>query len=337
MISYFQTELKERVEARTDHTLNFVEGYSSSVVKVTDVLEGTQNGNIDIGGICFCFEPSNLPLHAFQVMLPFGTMDPETSLRVAQDVYAEAPYPSDVFENKFNQILLSRIADGGYKLGTSFPWDDLSDLEGQKIAGAGLNLNWLECAGVSPVQSSLATAYTDMKTNVYEGWIMFPSAWVNLKLYEPVPFYILIGFGSMTWHGLTINEDTYDELPDDFKEILHEVAADYEEQTGIVNASEYDRRVEEPRGIITVTEIDPDARKACAESLASWPQSMADDLEQQWLPAKQVLNLVLDLAEANGYTWPVRYEINWHETRALRISERPCSHSRKPAACADPA
>ena len=158
MINYFQKELKERVESRTDHTVNFVEGYSGSIVKVTEVLEGVQDGIIDIGGMCFCFEPSNLPLHAFQVMMPFGTMDPETSLKIAQEVYAEVPYLSDVFEEKFNQVLLARIADGGYNLGTSFAWDDLADLKGQKIAGAGLNLNWLKLAGVSEVQSSLATA-----------------------------------------------------------------------------------------------------------------------------------------------------------------------------------
>lgn len=309
MIDYFQPEFKKRVEERTDHTINFVEGYSGSIVKVTEVLEGVQDGIIDIGGFCYCFEPSNLPLHAFQVMMPFGTMDPVTSLAVAQDVYAEVPYLEDVFQDKFNQVLLSRIADGGYNLGTSFPWEDLSDLKDQKIAGAGLNLNWLEYAGVSPVQSSLATAYTEMTTNVYEGWIMFPSAWVNLKLYEPGPYYTLIGFGSMTWHGLTMNQDTYNELPEDVREILHEVAADYEEQTGIVNQREYDRLVEELRGLITVNEIDADVRKAWAESLADWPQSMANDLESQGLPAKQVLNLVLEKAEERGYEWPVRYVI----------------------------
>ncbi|MEP3276629.1 MAG: C4-dicarboxylate TRAP transporter substrate-binding protein [Stappiaceae bacterium] len=309
MLNYFQPEFKKRVEERTDHTINFVEGYSGSIVKVTEVLEGVQDGIIDIGGFCYCFEPSNLPLHAFQVMMPFGTMDPVTSLAIAQDVYAEVPYLEDVFKEKFNQQLLARIADGGYNLGTSFPWKDLSDLKGEKIAGAGLNLNWLELAGVTPVQSSLATAYTEMNTNVYEGWIMFPSAWVNLKLYEPGPYYTLIGFGSMTWHGLTINTDTYASLPEDVREILHEVAADYEQQTGIVNQTEYDRLVEQLRELITVTEIDAAVRKTWAESLAGWPQKMADDLEAQGLPAKQVLNLVLEKAEARGYEWPVRYEI----------------------------
>ncbi len=309
MQNYFQPELKKRVEERTDHTIDFVEGYSGSIVKVTEVLEGVQDGIIDIGGFCFCFEPSNLPLHAFQVMMPFGTMDPETSLKIANEVYAEVPYLTDVFPEKFNQILLSQIADGGYNLGTSFPWETLADLKGQKIAGAGLNLNWLEDAGVSPVQSSLATAYTEMKTHVYEGWIMFPSAWINLKLFEPGPYYTLIGFGSMTWHGLTINQDTWDSLPEDVKPILLEVAADFELQTGSVNASEYDRQVKELSEMITVTEISPEVRKEWAQSLAGWPQEMATELDAQGLPASQVLNLVLDRAEANGYEWPVRYEI----------------------------
>jgi TRAP-type C4-dicarboxylate transport system substrate-binding protein len=236
-------------------------------------------------------------------------MDPEVSLKTAQDVYKQVPYLQNVFEEKFNQKLLSRIADGGYNLGTSFAWDDLADLQGQKIAGAGLNLNWLEYAGVSPVQSSLATAYTEMKTNVYEGWIMFPSAWVNLKLYEPGPYYTLIGFGSITWHGLTINMDTWNDLPNDVQEIMLEVAADYEEQTGTVNKDEYDRYIAELRELITVNEIDPEVRKDWAESLADWPQKTAAELDAQELPASEVLNLTLDAAEKNGYEWPVRYEV----------------------------
>lgn len=309
MIDYFQPELKRRVEEETEHTINFVEGYSGSIVKVQEVLEGVQDGILDIGGFCFCFEPSNLPLHAFQVMLPFGTMDPTQSLDIAQHVYSEVPYMSSVFEDEFNQILLSRIADGGYNLGTSFAWETLDDLQGQKIAGAGLNLNWLEKAGVVPVSSSLATAYTEMTTGVYEGWIMFPSAWVNLKLYEPGPFYTLIGFGSITWHGMTINQDTYNELPPEVQTIMREVAAEYEEQTGSVNKSEYDRLVGELEKIITVNSIDPSVRQEWAEFMQGWVQSNADELEAQGLPAKQVLNLVLDQAEVVGYEWPVRYTV----------------------------
>ena len=173
MQTYFQTELARRVEERTEHTINFIEGYSGSIVRTSETLEGVQNGIVDIGGFCYCFEPSNLPLHAFQVMLPFGTMDPTVSLKIAQDVYREVPYLTEVFEEEFNQKLLARIADAGYNLGTSFDWNTVEDLQGIKIAGAGLNLNWLRHAGATPVQGALPEAYTGLRTNVYEGWIMF--------------------------------------------------------------------------------------------------------------------------------------------------------------------
>jgi TRAP-type C4-dicarboxylate transport system substrate-binding protein len=310
MKDYFQTELTKRVEAKTKHKIQWVEGYSGSIVKVTEVLEGVQNGIVDIGGFCFCFEASKLPLHAFQTMLPFGTMDPTVSLAIAQDVYKAVPYLTQVFEKKFNQKLLARIADGGYNLGTSFDWNKVSDLKGVKLAGAGLNLNWLRYAGATPVQGSLPEAYTGMQTHVYEGWIMFPSAWVNLKLYEPGPFYTLTGFGSITWHGLTINKKKWDSLPKDVQKILAEVAHDYEMQTGSVNKARYGKDIEKLRGgLAKVKEIDPKVRLEWAQSLKDWPQSHADTLKKQGLPVVKVLNTVLNSAEKHGYVWPVRYVV----------------------------
>src|SRR5688572_26274313 len=106
MQNFFVPEVTKRVAAKTKHKIEFIEGYGGSMVKVADTLEGVQSGIIDIGGYCFCFEPSNLPLHAFQIMLPFGTMDPVTSLKVARAVYDKVPYMSKVFEDKFRQKLI---------------------------------------------------------------------------------------------------------------------------------------------------------------------------------------------------------------------------------------
>ena len=310
MKDYFQPELKKRVEARTKHKIDWVEGYSGSIVKVSETLEGVQNGIVDIGGFCFCFEPSKLPMHAFQVMLPFGTMDPTVSLAIAQDVYKAVPFLSEVFEQKFNQKLLARIADSGYNLGTTFDWNKVSDLKGVKLGGAGLNLNWLRYAGVTPVQGSLPEAYTNMQTHVMEGYIMFPSGWLNMKLYEPGPYYTLIGFGSMTWHGLTINKNTWNRLPKDVKPILLEVAHDFEEKTGTNNKERYDSDVTKLRaGLAKVKALDPKVRLEWAQALKDWPQAHADTLKKQGLPAVKVLNTALDSAEKRGYQWPQRYVI----------------------------
>ncbi|HSN41141.1 MAG TPA: C4-dicarboxylate TRAP transporter substrate-binding protein [Burkholderiales bacterium] len=302
MQNFFVPEVTKRVAARTKHKIEFVEGYGGSIVKVADTLEGVQSGIIDIGGYCFCFEPSNLPLHAFQVMLPFGTMSPVKSVTLARRVYDKVPYMSKVFEDKYNQKLLALIADNGYNLGTNFEWNKVADLKGRKLAGAGLNLKWLEFAGAVPVQSSLPDAYTSMQTGVYLGWIMFPSGYVNFKLYEVGKYYTEIGFGAITWHGLTINKRRWERLPKDVQQIILEVAREYEARTGTVNEENYPKQIEQLKQAGAVVKQLPDSvRVDWANSLKTWPQEKAAELDKAGLPGTQVLKLTLEEAEKLGH------------------------------------
>ena len=310
MQNFFVPEVTKRVAEKTQHKIEFVEGYGGSMVKVADTLEGVQSGIIDIGGYCFCFEPSNLPLHAFQVMLPFGTMSPEKSVKLARTVYNKVPYMSQVFEDKFNQKLLSLIADNGYNLGTTFEWNNVGDLKGKKIAGAGLNLKWLEYAGAVPVQSSLPEAYTSMQTGVYFGWIMFPSGWVNFKLNEVAKNYTEVGFGSISWHGLTINKNKFNRLPKEVQDIILEVGKEYEAKTGSVNEENYPKQLAQLKSLgVNVKSVPDSVRTEWANSLKEWPQIQAQDLDKQGLPATLVLKTTLEEAEKLGHKWPVRYSI----------------------------
>ena len=310
MQNFFVPEVTKRVAARTKHKVEFVEGYGGSMVKVADTLEGVQSGLIDVGGFCFCFEPANLPLNAFQIMLPFGTMDPEVSVKLARKVYDQVPELGSIFEKKYSQKLLGLIADNGYNLGTTFAWKNVSELKGQKIAGAGLNLKWLEFAGATPVQSSLPEAYTSMQTGVYNGWIMFPSGWVNFKLNEVAKFYTEIGFGSITWHGLTINSKKFDRLPKDVQAILAEVGREYEALTGKVNKENYPKQLKQLAELgMTVNQVPPSVQQDWAKSLKDWPQQMATDLDKRGYPGTKTLKVALKEAEALGHKWPVRYEI----------------------------
>jgi C4-dicarboxylate-binding protein DctP len=310
MQNFFVPEVSKRVAERTSHKVEFVEGYGGSMVKVADTLEGVQSGLIDIGGYCFCFEASNLPLHAFQVMLPFGTMSSDMSVKLARTVYDRVPYMSKVFEDKFNQQLLALISDNGYNLGTTFDWNTVSELKGRKLAGAGLNLKWLEYAGAVPVQSSLPEAYTSMQTGVYNGWIMFPSGWVNFKLGEVAKFYTETGFGAITWHGLTMNKARFAKLPKEVQAIILEVAKEFEAKTGTVNDENYPKQLTTLKAAgVTVKSVPNSVRVEWANSLKGWPQTIATELDQKGLPATQVLKMTLEEAEKLGHKWAVRYEI----------------------------
>jgi C4-dicarboxylate-binding protein DctP len=310
MQTFFVPEVTKRVAERTKHKVEFIEGYGGSMVKVNDTLEGVQTGIIDIGGYCFCFEPSRLPLHAFQVMLPFGTMSPEMSVKLARAVYDKVPALSKVFEDRYGQVLLGLIADNGYNLVTTFEWNTVSDLKGRKLAGAGLNLKWLEYAGATPVQSSLPEAYTSLQTGVYNGWIMFPSGVVNFKLNEVAKYYTEIGFGAITWHGLTINRARFNRLPKEVQDILLEVGREYEVMTGKVNEVNYPKQLDQLRAAGAVVRSVPDSVKTeWAASLKDWPQQRADELDKAGHPASQVLKITLEEAEKLGHKWPVRYSV----------------------------
>jgi C4-dicarboxylate-binding protein DctP len=217
---------------------------------------------------------------------------------------------SKVFEDKYNQILLGLIADNGYNLGTNFEWKSIADLKGRKLAGAGLNLKWLEYAGAVPVQSSLPDAYTSMKTGVYDGWIMFPSGYVNFKLYEVGKHYTEIGFGAITWHGLTVNKAKFARLPKDVQQILREVGREYEKRTGTVNEENYPKQLEQLKSVgANVRQLPASVRTEWANSLKGWPQEKATELDKAGLPATQVLKLALQEAEKLGHKWPVRYQV----------------------------
>jgi TRAP-type C4-dicarboxylate transport system substrate-binding protein len=311
MKNYFQVELKKAVEAKTSHKINFIEGYSGSIVTVFDTFEGVQNGVVDVGGFCYCFEASKLKMHAFQIMLPFGTMDPVQSVAIATSVYDQFPSLAKRFQ-RFDQTLLAIIGDGGYNLGTQFPWKETSDLKGKKILGAGLNLNWLKQAniGIVAVTDGLPGWYQKLKTGVAEGGIMFPSAWGPVfKLHEVGKYYTEIGFGSITWHGLTVNNRYWASLPPEVKPIFQEVAKKYQVLTGSFNKKGYESDMAWLRKNITVTKLPDAVRQDWAEKLAHWPQQHATALEKEGFPAVKILNATLDAAEKVGYKWPVRYVV----------------------------
>ncbi len=310
MSTFLGPEIKMRVEARTPHKVQLIEGYGGSMVKPADVLEGVQTGIVDIGHWFFPFEPSNVPLHSFQALVPFGTMVAVDSVKIARAVFDKVPFLQKTLEGRFNQTLIALSGDNGYNIITNFDWTTLDDLKGKKISGAGINLNWLKFAGVIPVQASAPEVYTSLKTGVYQGTLIFPSIPVNLKWYEVAKFYTLVGFGSITWQGLTMNKARMDRLPKDVQAIVLEVGREYEAMTAVRADADYPKQLDilKSNGV-AVKAVPESVRLAWAQSLAKWPQEVANELKGKGMPAGEVLNLVIVEAEKLGYKWPVRYEI----------------------------
>lgn len=305
-------ELKRRVAEETDHELRVIEGYAGSIASVAETLEAVQVGMLDIGGYCTCFEPAKLFLHNFQYFVPFGPQDAQAGIRLARQVYDRHPWLDEQLRENYGQFVLGLNGFDNYHLGTTIPWDSVSDLQGVKIAGAGPNLPWLAYAGVIPVQSALPDGYMAMSTGVYSGWLMYPSSYFAYKYHEPAPYYTLIGFGAMGGAAIvTMNVRSFERLPPEVQTIVSEVGRLYEvEAAKLLDQKQAEGLANLRAAGATVRRLPEEARRQWALSLRDFPNSMAKEADSRGMPGSEVLRTYIELVTESGYQWPVEYTID---------------------------
>ena len=309
---YFVPEVERRVAAETRYKIQFVEGYGGSIASAAETLEAVQSGILDIGGYCTCFEPSKLFLHNFMYFTPFGPQDSELSIKLARKVYDRHPWLGDQLSDEYDQRLLALNGWDNYHLGTVRPWETIEDLRGVKIGGAGPNLPWLEYAGVVPVQSTLPDGYLSLETGVYDGWLMFPSAYYSFKFHEPAPYYTLIGFGAMGGAVVvTMNNKRFGKLPPEIQDIILEVARDYEREAArSLNERQMKGLADLRKSGATVRQLPDETRAIWAQSLASFPNDMAQEANGRNMPGTAVMQSYLEEITNSDHQWLVEYQID---------------------------
>ena len=307
--TFFQPEVEKRVAERTNYEIKWTEAYAGSVAKLEGVLEAVEDGLLDIGVMSFPFEPQKLYLENFPYYIPFQTPDPVQAVKISRKVMEEVPEWEAIFE-KYNQKFLGLGPTGPYELLTTFPVDEVADLKGKKIAAAGPNLTLLEGTGAVPVQSNLNEAYTSFQTGVYDGWIMFALPSKNFKLYEVAKYHTRVGFGAEPVQGITINLDTWNNLPKEVQDIISEVAAEYEVKAA-QDAKDNNTIAEEfmAQNGVTVTDLPMAEKQKWAAGLPNVPDRTAKEIDSVGLPGSKAFKLYLQYLEEDGYQLPRKWEI----------------------------
>ena len=310
MSAFFAAEVTKRVSERTEHEVNFIEAYGGAIAGVADTLESVQQGILDIGAFCICFEPSKMFLHNFPYYLAFGPGKSSDAIAAARSVYDTNPWLKEVMTEEYDQRFLGLGVWDNYHLGTKEEWNTVEDLKGVKVGGAGPNLPWLDYIQAIPVQSTLPEGYLALKTGVYNGWLMVPSAYNGFKFYEPAPYYTLIGFGAMPVIMMTMNENKLGSLPEDVQAIILEVGAEWEEGNGAaMDAVQTSGLAKLAENGAIIKELPQEVRIEWAQSLSEFPKLQVAEAEGRGLPAQQVMQAYIEAAKAVGHEWPVEYKL----------------------------
>jgi C4-dicarboxylate-binding protein DctP len=306
---YFVPEVVRRVKEKTGHTITFTEAYGGSVAKANETLAAVENGLLDIGLYCVCFELSRMSLNNFPFWVPFGPESAEVAIRAARKVYDEHPALTAPMK-RHNQVLLGLAGFDNYHIGSTFSWEKLSDLKGRKIGAAGPNLPWLQGSGAVGVSTTLPEAYNALKSGIFEGFIMFPSAYNGYKFYEPAPHYKQISLGAVGVMVMTINSRSLARLPQDVQKIIAEVGRDYEVRVGKALDQSNAAGLERLKAAgAQVSQIAPAARREWAEGLKDWPAKAAKDIDRRGMPGLAVLKSYVAALKAEGWVPPVEYPL----------------------------
>lgn len=308
---YILPEIKARVESQTSHKITWVKAYSGTVAKLTETLSATKDGLLDVGVVNYPFQTAELFTHAFPFFMPFNTGDAVQATAAMRMTYNKVPWLSNVFEEKYNQKLLSIGSNGNYGVGTTFPFRKYADLKGRKVGAAGPNLELFRGSGMTPVNSSANEAYNALKSGIYNAVVLFPGFFQSIKLGEVAPHYTLTNIGSPSALSININLDTWKKLPADVQQIFTDVGREAE-YIGAVAANKADQVGLEKLKKEGVKIYDfPFAEKEMwAKNLSDLPNEKAQESNKRGEPGTEVYSTYIKMLKKTGYVWPNEYKID---------------------------
>lgn len=311
MSKFFAPKVQERVAKETKYKIKFKEHYSGTVVKVFDTLEGVQDGRLDIGGWCVCFDDDKAMAMNITYYVPFAEPDGLKQVKTMARLLKEFPELYQDYEKRYNQKLLGQGGFGNYGLLTAFKWDTFDDLKGRKILAAGPNLPWVK--GGIPVRTTIPKAAQQLQTGVGEGIVLFPDTDFKLKLHEATKggYYTVTNFGNVIQNSLTMNLRTRKKLPTEVVKIIDEVGAEWGVESTRQAVKDHQWGLDKLKEAgVKIKTIEPAAQKAWAEQLRTWPNERAQAVKaKKGIDMPKIMRAYIKYMKEAGHKLPIDYPI----------------------------
>ena len=298
---YFVKNVTERVSTETNYEIDWVKSYGGSVISLGNELQGVQDGLVDIGCTILVFEASRLPLQDMVYSMPFSCSDPLIVAETVKQMYAEYPEFTSTYETDYNQKFIGIGVSDPYGFYSTKEVKSLDDVKGMKIGAAGINLSWIEGSGAVGVQTSLNDTYQNLQTNVCQATIQPTHSCVNLKVYEVAPYYLDANFNVVPFNAITVNMDTWNDLPEEVRTILTEVGEGYldYEANYINEIHEQDLKELEAKGCTIVT-LSREEQEKWAASLPDIVNGLVKSLDSAGYNGAEIVEKYYQILESHG-------------------------------------
>lgn len=305
--NFFIPEVDKRLAEAGNYQMDWQESYGGSIVKPKGVLEGIKLGLGDIGIVTTIFHNSKLPSQAISAVTPFVAADSRAVAKAVDEIAKEFPTMQNEFAAQNQVYLATGVVLDTYQLFSKTPINSLSDLEGGKVGGAGMNLRYIEgIEGAAGVRGGLTDFYNMLQTGMVDHAMLWPEAAKTFKIAEVAPYMLRVDLGAVNSKTITVNKDYWDGLPDEVKGVLQEVAVAYRDHVaGIAMDRAAESRDAYVAGGGTVVEMSAEARSDWANSMPNIAADWTAGLDAKGEPGTEMLNAYLAKLRAAGFE-PVR-------------------------------
>ncbi|MCR8725167.1 C4-dicarboxylate TRAP transporter substrate-binding protein [Frigidibacter sp. ROC022] len=302
--NFFIPEVDKRLAETGNYAMDWQESYGGAIVKPKGVLEGIQLGLGDIGIVTTIFHSSKLPSQAISAVTPFVAADARAVAKAVDEIAHEFPSMQAEFAAQNQVYLATGVVLDTYQLFSATPVAGIADIEGKKVAGAGMNLRYLEgISGAAGVRGGLTDFYNMLQTGLVDQAMLWPEAAETFKIAEVAPYMLEVDFGAVNTKTVTVNADYWNSLPDEVKGVLEEVAVLYRDHiAGIAMDKAKASRDAYVAAGGTIVALSAADRAAWAEAMPNIAAEWAAELDQSGQPGTEMLKAYLGKLEADGYT-----------------------------------
>ncbi|MEM6465235.1 MAG: C4-dicarboxylate TRAP transporter substrate-binding protein [Pseudomonadota bacterium] len=301
--NFFIPEVDKRLAENGNYVMDWQENYGGSIVKPKGVLEGVQLGLGDIGIVTTIFHSSKLPSQGISGSTPFVASDARAVAKAVDEIAREFPAMNNEFEAQNQVYLATGVVLDTYQVFCTEAVSSVADLEGRKIAGAGLNLRYLEgIKDAAGVRGGLTDFYNMLQTGLVDCGMLWPEAAKTFKIAEVAPYMLRADLGAVNSKTITVNSDYWAKLPDEVKGVLKDVAIAYRDHVaGIaMDRAEASRQAFVDQGG-TVVEVSAEDRAAWANAMPNIAQEWAATLNGKGEAGTEMLAAYLGKLDAAGY------------------------------------
>ncbi len=300
---FFIPEVDKRLAESGNFKMAWQESYGGSIVKPKGVLEGIELGLGDIGIVTTIFHSSKLPSQALAAVTPFIAADARVVAKAVDEIAKEFPTMQNEFKKQNQVYLATGVVLDTYQMFSSKPVTSLKDIQGGKVAGAGMNLRYLEgIDGATGVRGGLTDFYNMLQTGLVDHAMLWPEAASTFKIAEVAPTMLKADLGAVNSKTVTVNQDYWNKLPEEVQNVLLEVAVEYRDHVASVamDRAEASRKAYMAAGG-TIIEVSAEDREAWANAMPNIAAEWAKNLDEKGEAGSDMLKSYLGKLSAEGF------------------------------------